>query len=110
MNDRYKTGSYPFQKEYAENALLQKGFNEQIIADLAQFILRKAPWAKSKPIKILDLCCGDGSATNELLLELEKQSIKIYKIIGIDIAPEQIERARSYSEKDLRLDFKIQNV
>lgn len=111
MKDKkFQTDSNPFQKEYAENAILQKGFNQQIIADLAQYILRQFPWATSKPISILDLCCGDGGTTNDLLKELKSLGIQVKKIVGIDNAPEQIKRAKFYSENNSQLEFDIQNV
>ena len=107
---RFNTDANPFEKEYEQNALLQKGFSQQIITDLVQYILRKLPSSRSQPISILDLCCGDGSATLRLLEECEKQSVKVSTLLGIDNSSQQIELANVRSEKQPKLKFILQNV
>lgn len=109
-NAKFNTALNPFSKKYAENALLQKGFNPQIIADVVQYILRQYPEATSQPLSIADLCCGDGSATCTLLNALEKQAIQVKHMMGLDISSEQIARAQAYSAGDSRLTFKVQNI
>ncbi len=86
-----------FKKDYAANAIMQKGFNEQIIVDLVQYILRKYPQAKTNPISILDLCCGDGGSTLALLEQLRLHGIIVKKLVGLDISPAQIEIAKRYT-------------
>lgn len=106
------SASLPFRSDYAENAILQKQFNIQIISDLIEYLLRVKPSCKEKAISILDLCCGDGSATYHLLAELKKHDIKVSRIIGLDSSTAQIERANEYGfiRDDLSLEFICQDI
>lgn len=92
--------SLPFLSDYAENAVLQKKFNIEIISDLIQYLLRVAPHYQDEGLTILDLCCGDGGATYYLLQECLKHGIKVKRMVGIDSSSSQIEHAQRYTLYD----------
>lgn len=101
----------PFERDYEKNALLQKGFNAEIIADFIKYIHRVCPSAKQRPIKILDLCCGDGGMTTAIFLQLIQSGIKIDKLVGCDISSEQISVAtEKYGRINSRLVFQTQDA
>ena len=64
-----------FDKSYHKKAHLQKGFNPQLIDDLVDYILRVKPTATTIPLRILDLCCGDGGSTRLLLDRLSEKGL-----------------------------------
>ncbi|MGE3919768.1 MAG: class I SAM-dependent methyltransferase [Gammaproteobacteria bacterium] len=104
-------GKEQFRNDYEVTALLQKGFNAQVIDDLVAYILNEIPTAKEKPIKLLDLCCGDGGITHALLIKLQEAGIQVEKIVGYDISTEQIKVAtEKHSSAEPRLEFKLQNI
>ena len=76
-HSKYKKDEHVFTGDYAKKAHFQKGYNAQIIDELVESVLRWFPEAKEKPIKIADLCCGDGSSTHELLQKLTERGVKI---------------------------------
>ncbi|MDR2831353.1 MAG: class I SAM-dependent methyltransferase [Rickettsiales bacterium] len=95
-----------FSKDYRQNAHCQMHFNEESIARITSLVSENFP---EQVINILDLCCGDGKTTNNLLKKLELKGVKVGKIVGYDISPEQIQVANSkYGDK--RLQFKVQDV
>ncbi|MDR3502515.1 MAG: class I SAM-dependent methyltransferase [Legionella sp.] len=98
-----------FTKDYVKNANLQKGFNAELVNQLVNYILRVLPTAKITPIKVLDLCCGDGGVTNAIADALESAGIQLEKIVGYDISQEQIEVAKQYEDGVNRF-FKEQDV
>ncbi|MCA0404323.1 MAG: class I SAM-dependent methyltransferase [Proteobacteria bacterium] len=98
-----------FDETYEKNANLQQQFNALLITQIVEYILQAIPTAKETPIRILDLCCGDGGATNDLANALEEKGILIDKIIGYDISPDQIKVASKYDDGKKRR-FKVQDV
>jgi SAM-dependent methyltransferase len=100
-----------FESSYEKNAILQKGFNAHIINDLVEYILRVCPEATQRPIKILDLCCGDGGSTVYLFSELLKRKIKVEKLVGTDISQAQIDVAnRAYGGLSRVLTFHCEDA
>lgn len=82
-----------FESDYKHKAHLQKGFNAILIEDFVQYVLRTIPDAKTRPLKIIDLCCGDGGKTRALLEALEEAGVQIACIVGVDISEQQIQVA-----------------
>ena|GEM_PF-3477629 len=99
-----------FEENYKENAHLQKGFNAVIIDALVAYFLRTIPDAKTRPIRILDICCGDGGITAALLEKLESAGIQVSEIVGYDIADAQIKVANKNHGDREELTFKVQDV
>jgi SAM-dependent methyltransferase len=99
-----------FKKDYREKAHLQKGINPQVIDDLVDYILRVKPESKEKPIRLLDLCCGDGGSTYLLLSQLDKNKIQVKSLVGYDISPAQIGVAAEYAQLDTRLSFEVRDI
>ena len=100
-----------FSADYRKKAHLQKGFNPQLINDLVYYILAERPDAKIRPIKLLDLCCGDGGSTYLLLEELTKHGILVESLVGYDISPAQIDIAQSnYANQILHFEVKDINA
>ncbi len=99
-----------FGSDYAEKAHLQKSFNSKIILELVESISAWYPNTRDNPLKILDLCCGDGGSTYEFLQKLDERNICVNELLGYDISQEQINRTDEYSCKDPRLKFKKQDV
>lgn len=99
-----------FEHDYAEKAHHQKSYNSQIIGELVQAILRWFPHARETPISILDLCCGDGGSTHELLQTLTREGVQISRVVGYDISAEQIEVAKTHARRDARLHFGVQDA
>lgn len=98
-----------FEADYERKAHLQKGFNPQIIDNLIRYILDVKPEARATPIRILDLCCGDGGSTYLLLDRLDHYGIQVDALVGYDNSPAQIEVANAkyrdpclhFEEKDI---------
>lgn len=100
-----------FERSYEDNAILQKGFNAQIVDDFIAYILRVCPEAKWRPIKILDLCCGDGAVTEAIFKKCIKAGILIKGMMGCDISPEQIDVAtEKYGKRFSELTFRCQDA
>lgn len=96
QNNHDTSGQGEFRKDYREHAILQKGFNAVLIEDTVQFVLRTMPYALKKPIRILDLCCGNGDFTVALEESLSQHEIQIEQIVGYDISQAQIATANHY--------------
>lgn len=107
---KFKTNEEAFRENYAEKAHHQKSFNEKIIADLSDTITKWFPNTSSEPLKILDLCCGHGEPTYNLLRQLDERKVNIKKIVGYDNSPQQIEKANIYAKKDKRLSFAVRDA
>lgn len=100
-----------FERSYEDNAILQKGFNAQIVDDFIAYILRVCPEAKLRSIRILDLCCGDGAVTEAIFKKCIKAGILIEEMIGCDISPEQIDVAtEKYGKRFSQLTFRCQDA
>lgn len=110
MLGTFDTGKEQFEEDYEAKALLQRGFNAQIVDDFVAYIHRVIPTATEKPLTILDLCCGDGGITKIILEKLTKSGIKVEKIAGYDISEAQIAVANKKYGKIPGLDFKVQDV
>lgn len=99
-----------FGAEYAQKAHLQKGFNPHLIDDLVDYILRVKPEARIKPIRMLDLCCGDGGSTYSLLKKCDERGIQVDSLMGYDISLPQIEVALEYARIEPRLQFAVRDI
>ncbi len=108
MLGTHSTGEEQFNESYVENSHLQRSFNEQIVKNFIDYILRTIPNVKEKRIKILDLCCGDGGVTSALFYELTRAGISIEKMVGYDISSELIDIAKKYENENLK--FQIQDL
>lgn len=98
-----------FGADYEKKAHLQKGFNPQIINDLIRYILDAKPEATTTPIRILDLCCGDGGSTYLLLDQLDHHGIQVDALVGYDNSPAQINVANA-NYQDSRLHFEVKDI
>ncbi len=107
---QFQTDVKPFEATYAQNAHLQRGFNAQLVDAFIQYLLRVSPDARTRPISILDLCCGDGGITSALFDKLIGAGVQIGKIIGYDISGPQITLAKQYEREDGRLQFRVQDI
>jgi ubiquinone/menaquinone biosynthesis C-methylase UbiE len=107
---KFDTNTEIFDKDYAKQAHHQKGFNEKIVNDLVSTIAHWFPDTAKRPLKILDLCCGHGEPTFNLLKQLEVNSIVVERMVGYDSSLQQIEKANKFAEKDSRLSFLVKNV
>lgn len=88
--------------DYKNKSHHQQSFNNKNINHL---IDRIEEWSSDDPnaqIMILDLCCGHGKPTHQLLTGLESEGINVTKIIGTDISKSQIDTAnRDFSHPKL---------
>ena len=108
--EKFNTKLAAFDAEYEKKAHLQTTFNNDIIHQLSNSIKKWFPDTKDKPIKIVDLCCGHGKPTYELLTLLNKNGVNVEQITGYDISPSQIEQAQINYANDSRLKFVVQNI
>jgi len=100
-----------FDESYASKAHLQTSFNDLIIAKLVEKVQSWFPESISTTsLKILDLCCGHGKPTYDLLTQLLASGIQVEKIVGLDISEAQISKAKSdYGDID-KLEFAVQDI
>lgn len=105
----FSTDTEQFDEDYKENAHLQRGFNKAIINDFVQYVIRTIQQPQTRPIKILDLCCGDGGITAALLKLLQENKVSVEKIVGYDISRDQIKVAKRLHGND-DLDFRVQDI
>ncbi|GAB4392244.1 MAG: hypothetical protein Tsb005_05440 [Gammaproteobacteria bacterium] len=98
-----------FSKDYQLKAHLQRSVNSEKIQEI---VLKIKRWTldKAAPIKILDLCCGSGESTYELLNVCTKANIKVELIDGYDISEEQIQVAQGFAKLNAKLHFYVQDV
>ncbi len=99
-----------FEAEYKHKAHLQRGFNSVLIEDFVQYVLRTVPDSKTRPIKIIDLCCGDGGKTRALLGALEEAGVQVSCILGVDISEQQIHVANTDHANCKKLTFLCADV
>ena len=105
QKEKFNTQSEAFDADYKEKAHLQTTFNTDLIIGLSNSIQRWFPDTKNKPIKIVDLCCGHGKPTHDLLTALNKAGVNILQIVGYDVSPAQIEQAKSNYKNETKLTF-----
>ena len=105
---KFDTGNAIFSKDYIKKSGHQKSYNTLVIEYLAEIIPSLFPL--NNELSILDLCCGDGSATSKLLDVLLSKNINIKNITGYDISPEQIEIATNYTKENPCLTFEVMDV
>jgi ubiquinone/menaquinone biosynthesis C-methylase UbiE len=98
-----------FDKSYQKKAHVQNKTNPLIIEDLVDYILRVKPTATTAPIRILDLCCGNGDPTRLLLEQLDSKAILVDVLVGHDISSAQIHVANSVPN-DHRLHFEVKDI
>lgn len=110
MPNTFSTKSEPFKRDYQDNAHMQKGFNRHIVDGLVNYILRVLPETDRQPLKICDLCCGDGGVTAAVLAQLEAAGISVEKIVGYDISEQQIAVANEQYSSDPKLQFTSRDV
>lgn len=108
--EKFNTKHAAFDTGYEQKAHLQTSFNEKIIYDLSSQIKKYFPYTINKPIKIVDLCCGHGKPTYDLLNALNKDGVNIEKITGYDISSTQIEQAQINYANNSKINFAVQNI
>jgi 2-polyprenyl-3-methyl-5-hydroxy-6-metoxy-1,4-benzoquinol methylase len=99
-NDVSHTGRYVYTNENIYSACIAtKRQSDEAIRIIKTYV--------GKNIKILDIGCGDGTFTFELL-----QAVKPKKITGFDVAENAIKVAKERSQKDKNksIDFQICNI
>lgn len=104
--------STSFGADYASKAHLQESFNEKTIKEFAKRICQlynEGKYGKS-PITIVDLACGHGKPTHDLLQRLEELAVPINEIIGYDISDSQINKAKTDYSGQSKLVFEVQDI
>lgn len=107
---KFHTNTEGFGKTYAKLAHHQAKFNEEIIKKLSSTIQRWFPHTDQAPLSILDLCCGHGKPTIDLLRALKREGVCIAQMTGYDISPAQIEQATSLYKEEPRVKFGVKNA
>ena len=69
----------------------QRDDNQDILKEYKS----KLNWSNEKPERILDIGCGPGDVTNDILLPVVKEYAKDFTIVGSDIDANVIEQAKS---------------
>lgn len=110
MTIKFNTQDKSFDSDYAAKAHLQTTFNKKIIDNLSKSISRWFPDSSKNPITILDLCCGHGKPTYDLMVKLNEKGIDVAKVVGYDISTAQIELAKSNYDTEPKLEFYVQNA
>lgn len=107
---KFNTETEAFDIAYQQKAHLQATFNADIIIKLSHSIKKWFPDTENKPIRIVDLCCGHGKPTYDLLRILNESGVNVAQINGYDISPAQIEQARNNYSNESKLVFSVQNI
>lgn len=111
MIKKFNTDKEVFDKDYENKAHHQASFNEIIIDSLSESIARWFPKTSSNySIKILDLCCGHGKPTYDLLIKLNDKGINVEKIVGYDISESQIETAIKNHGHEDKISFFVKDA
>ena len=111
MMKKFNTDKEVFDRDYKNKAHHQTSFNEVIIERLSESIARWFPKTSDNgSIKILDLCCGHGKPTYDLLIKLDDKGVNVEKIIGYDISESQIETATKNHGHEDRISFFVRNA
>lgn len=79
--------------DYKNKSHHQQSFNNKNINHLIERIEEWTSQTSNSQIMILDLCCGHGRPTHQLLTGLEAEGVSVAKIIGTDISQSQIDTA-----------------
>jgi SAM-dependent methyltransferase len=107
---KFHTKTENFSQTYASLAHHQETFNKELVEQLAFSVTQWFPNTQAEPLHILDLCCGHGKPTFDLLKKLDEKNIKISKIDGYDISIPLIQKAREDYAHEPRLEFMIQDA
>ena len=99
---------------YQENSVASNGIST-ITAEPSHTIVlvetRKFSVLSSrKAIDIVDLGCGPGKPTHDLLHTLTQKNVFVKKITGYDISSEQIEQATDTYKDEPQLNFHVQDI